>query len=82
MMISFCGVQLSLASAIPSEAGVVSELQEITTKDGHVSVGDVLSSITIFWMHEAVKPHWSVPVQVRFSIPVPIQPFSWLLSSW
>lgn len=75
-------MQLSLASAIPSEAGVVSELQEITTKDGHVSVGDVLSSMTMFWMQDAVKPHWSVPVQVRLRIPVPMQPFSWLLSSW
>ena len=75
-------MQLSVAMAIPRVAGVVSELQEIMAKDGHVSVGDVLSSITIFWMHDAVKPHWSVPVQVRLSMPVPMQPFSWLLSSW
>jgi hypothetical protein len=67
---------------MPKAAGVVSELQEITTKDGHVSVGDVLSSTIMFWMHEAVKPHWSVAVHVRLRVPVPMQPFIWLVLSW
>ena len=27
-------------------------------------------------------PHWSVARHVRFSTPVPMQPFIWLLLSW
>ena len=59
---------------MPSVAGVVSELQEIMAKGGHVSVGEVLSSMVMFWVQEAAKPHWSVAVQVRLRMPVPMQP--------
>ena len=41
-------MQLSVAIAIPKAAGVVSELQEMTMKDGQVRVGDVLSSTVMF----------------------------------
>jgi len=76
------GVQLSLATAIPRAAAEVSDSQEITLKDGQVSVGDVLSSMTMDWTHVAVAPHRSVAVQVLYKVPVPIQPFIWFVLSW
>jgi hypothetical protein len=74
MIIEFDGVQLSLATAIPIITGEVSVSHEMTTKGGHVKVGEVLSSTLIFCMHEAEDPHISVAVQILCKIPVPMQP--------
>ena len=81
MVMEFAGVQLSLATAIPIFTGDVSVSQEIIIKEGQVKVGDVLSSTLIFCMQVAEKPHKSVAVHVRWRIPVPIQPFIWLVLS-
>ena len=80
MVMRFVGVQLSIATAEPSVAGVVSDSQEMILKGGQVRVGDVLSSTTIDCIQVADAPHWSVAFQVLVMVPVPMQPVICALS--
>lgn len=75
-------MQSSVAMAKPRATAEVSASHEMATKDGHVSVGDVLSSITMFWVQDFENPQRSVAVQVRRSTPVPMHPLRSVVLSW
>ena len=61
--ISFTGVQLSFASAMPVTDVEVLCSQLIVSEGGKFNTGAVLSMITIVCIHAAIFPHISVAVQ-------------------
>lgn len=66
------GVQLSEAVAIPVCSTVVFSEQEMVMDGGTVSVGDVLSTMRMVWIQDAILPHMSFACQCLVKDPVPL----------
>lgn len=72
IMISVPGVQLSDAVAIPVCSTEVFSSHDIVIDGGTVSVGAVLSTIIMVWIHAAILPHISSACQCLVKDPVPL----------
>ena len=70
MTMSASAVQLSVAVAVPVEAGSVEASHSTVTSAGRVIAGGVLSWIVIVWSQVAESPQGSVAVHVRVITPV------------